>query len=97
VALILAGFGINFVFPTVYYFIARSYAPQIVGKMSGLWAGIGTFGGVLGLYIAGVTVKSQNSYQTTFSLQVLVAVIGFLLTFVLIKLRKAEQAVLTGQ
>jgi xanthine/uracil/vitamin C permease (AzgA family) len=65
--------------------------------MSGLWAGIGTFGGVLGLYIAGVTVKSQNSYQTTFSLQVLVAVIGFLLTFVLIKLRKAEQAVLTGQ
>jgi hypothetical protein len=52
---------------------------------------------VLGLYIAGVTVKSQNSYQTTFSLQVLVAVIGFLLTFVLIKLRKAEQAVLTGQ
>ena len=56
--LILAGFGVQFVMPTIFYFIPRVYPPQMVGKMSGIWMGLGTFGGVLGLYIAGITIKS---------------------------------------
>jgi len=89
--LILAGFGVQFVFPTLYYFIAKAYAPQVVGKMSGIWMGIGTFGGVLGLYIAGVTVKSQDSYHTTLVLQSLAALVGFLLVFGLAAAQKSTQ------
>ena len=90
--LILAGFGVMFAFPTINYLIASSYPPQIVGKMSGLWGGIGSFGGVLGLYIAGLTVKSQGSYHTTLFLQSLVALLGFVLTFVLMALKKRHMA-----
>jgi MFS family permease len=90
--LILAGFGVQFVFPTIYYFIAKAYPPQVVGKMSGIWMGIGTFGGVLGLYIAGVTLKSQNSYHTTLLLQTLSAFVGFLLVFVLAAQKSSSKA-----
>ena len=88
--LILAGYGVMFAFPMIFYMIARSYPAQVVGKMSGLWGGIGSFGGVLGLYIAGVTVKSHGSYNTTLMLQSLVALIGFVLTFVLVGLKKRQ-------
>jgi len=91
-ALILAGFGVQFVFPTIYYFIAKAYTPQVMGKMSGIWMGIGTFGGVLGLYIAGVTVKSQNSYHTTLLLQTVSSFVGFLLVFVLAAAQKSSSS-----
>jgi MFS family permease len=87
--LILAGFGIQFVMPTIYYFVAKAYPPQLAGKMSGLWMGIGTFGGVLGLYIGGVTVKSQSSYHTTLGLQALAALAGFILVFALAAAQKS--------
>lgn len=90
--LILAGFGVMFSFPMIFYMIASSYPPQIVGKMSGLWGGIGCSGGVVGVYIAGLTVKSQGSYHTTLFLQSLVALLGFALTFVLMALKKRQSA-----
>ena len=90
--LILAGYGVMFAFPMIFYMIASSYPPQIVGKMSGLWGGIGSFGGVVGLYVAGLTVKSQGSYHTTLFLQSLVALLGFALTFVLMALKKRRAA-----
>ena len=88
-ALVLAGFGIQFVMPTIYYFVAKAYPPQLAGKMSGIWVGIGTFGGVLGLYIGGITVRSQNSYHTTLTLEALAALAGFLLIFALTAAHKA--------
>jgi MFS family permease len=89
--LILAGFGTQFVMPTAYYCIARVYPPQMAGKMSGIWMGIGTFGGVLGLFIAGITIKSQNSYHTTLVLQSLAALVGFLLALALEPAQKASR------
>ena len=89
--LILAGFGVQFVMPTAYYLIARVYPPQMAGKMSGIWMGIGTFGGVLGLYIAGITIESQNSYHTTLVLQSLAAFVGFLLALALEPAQKASR------
>ena len=88
VTLIFAGYGTQFAITTIWYLVANSYPPQIVGKMSGLWGGIGSFGGVLGLYIAGLTVKSQGSYHTTLYLQSFVALIAFVLTFALFALKK---------
>ena len=92
VVLIFAGFGPPFAISTIFYIIASSYPPQIMGKMSGLWGGIGSFGGVLGLYVAGLTVKSQGSYHTSLYLQSFVALIGFVLTFVLIEMKKRKAA-----
>ena len=90
--LILAGYGIMFFLPMIFFTIASSYPPQIVGKMSGLWGGIGSFGGVLGMYIAGLTIKSQGSYSTTLTIQSLVALLGFVMTFVLAALKKRRLA-----
>ena len=89
--LILAGFGVQFVMPTLYYLIAKVYPPQVAGKMAGIWMGIGTFGGVLGLYIAGITIKSQNSYHTSLVLQSLAALIGILLALALNPAQKASR------
>jgi MFS family permease len=86
--LILAGFGVQIVFPTIFYFTAKSYAPQIVGKITGVWLGIGNFGGVVGLFIAGVTIKSQGTYHTTLMLQSMVALIGFFLVFAMVLAQK---------
>jgi MFS family permease len=77
------------VLPTLYYFVAKAYPPQLAGKMSGIWIGLGTFGGVVGMYIAGVTVRSQNSYHTTLTLQALTALIGFVLVFALSAAQKS--------
>ena len=86
--LIVSGLGVQLVLPTIYYFVAKAYPPQLAGKMSGIWVGIGTFGGVLGVYIAGVTVKSHNSYNITLTLQALTALIGLVLVFALAAAQK---------
>ncbi len=90
-ALILAGFGVQFVMTTIYYFAAKVYAPQVIGKITGIWMGLGTFGGVVGLFIAGITIKSQNSYHTTLVLQSLAALVGFLLVLALQPALKASR------
>jgi MFS family permease len=91
IVLILAGFGVQLTIPTIYYFVARAYAPQVVGIMSGVWMGIGTFGGALGFFVAGVTIKSQNSYYPSLVMQSLTALIGFLLVFALSAAHTAER------
>jgi len=90
--LILSGFGVQFVLPTLYYFVAKAYPPQLAGKMSGIWIGIGTFGGVVGMYIAGVTIRTQNSYRTSLLLEALVALVGFVLVFALAAANKPKPA-----
>lgn len=86
--LVAAGFGVQFALPAIYYFIAHAYPPGMAGKMTGLWTGTGAFGGVLGVYIAGVTVRSRNSYGMTFAIQAAVALTAFLLTYVLMFVRR---------
>jgi len=86
--LVAAGFGVQFALPTIYYFIAHAYPPGMAGKMTGLWTGTGAFGGVLGVYVAGVTVRSRNSYDVTFTVQAAVALTAFLLTHVLMLARR---------
>jgi MFS family permease len=85
ISLILAGFGVQFIMPCVYIFIARSYSHQIVAKMTGLIMGIGTLGGVFGLYISGVTLDLSGNYSLAFTFISLAALAGLILTFVLSK------------
>jgi len=86
--LIICGFGLMFVFPTIYFLIAISYQPQIIGRMSGLWGGIGSFGGVAGTAVAGATIRATGAYHVTLSIQALVAVVSFILVVLLFKARQ---------
>ncbi len=89
IVLILAGFGPQFTIFSIYYFIARSFAPQVVGITTGVWQGIGTFGGAVGLFVAGLTIKSQHSYHTSLIMQSLAALAGFVLVFGMIAAHKS--------
>ena len=89
--LILVGFGIQFTLPTIFYVIARSYAPQFAGIMSGVWVGLGNVGGAVGLAVAGITVKSQNSYHTSLIMESLVALVGFCLVFALSAVQRSSR------
>jgi MFS family permease len=92
IVLILAGFGPQFTIPAIYYFVARSFAPQVVGITAGVWIGIGTFGGTLGLFLAGVTIKSEHTYHISLVLQTLAALAGFVLVFAMIAAHNAQVA-----
>lgn len=87
IALMMAGFGVQFVMPAIYIFISKSYRHQIVGKMTGLWMGIGAFGGVSGLYIAGRTLTLTGTYSIAFTLMSLAALAGLVLSIVMPKLK----------
>jgi|WetSurMetagenome_2_1015567.scaffolds.fasta_scaffold60386_3 MFS family permease len=86
-ALVLAGFGVQFIMPAVYIFIAKSYNHKIMAKMTGLIMGIGTLGGVFGLWVSGVTLDSTGNYSLAFTLISLAALAGLLLTFILSKMK----------
>jgi len=89
IVLIICGYGVMFVFPTIFFLIAITYRPEIIGRMSGLWGGIGSFGGVVGTAIAGATIKSSGTYTTTLTIQSVVAVLGFILVVLLFKARQS--------
>jgi MFS family permease len=87
ISLILAGFGVQFIMPAVYIFIAKSYSHKIVAKMTGLIMGIGTLGGVFGLYISGVTLHLTGNYSLAFTFISIAALVGLIFTFVLSKMK----------
>ena len=87
ISLMMAGFGVQFVMPAIYIFISKSYRHQIVGKMTGLWMGIGAFGGVLGLYVAGKTLTSTGNYSIAFMLMSLAALAGLVISIIMAKLK----------
>jgi MFS family permease len=85
ISLMMAGFGVQFVMPAIYIFISKSYRHQIVGKMTGLWMGIGAFGGVTGLYIAGKTLSFTGTYSIAFTLMSIAALVGIVLSIIMAK------------
>lgn len=86
-SLILAGFGVQFVMPAVYIFIAKSYRHRIMAKMTGLIMGIGTLGGVFGIAMSGVTLDLTGNYSVPYMLISLAALVGLGLTFILHKMK----------
>jgi MFS family permease len=61
--LVLAGIGVEFVFPGMYTYIAKACQLDVVGKMTGLWSGVGAIGGVLGLLLGGIAVNKVGNYS----------------------------------
>jgi MFS family permease len=84
-ALVLAGAGFAIVYPAITVYVAGAYPVSIVGKMLGLWFGIGAFGGAVGLFLGGLAVARFGNYNVAITLISLAGIAGFILLFFLAK------------
>ncbi len=85
VCLILAGVGNAFLYPAIVVFVSTNYPIQIVGKMLGLWMGMGAFGGAAGLFVGGLAVAKFGSYNLGITQTALSAVVGFIFALFLVR------------
>jgi MFS family permease len=77
--LVIAGFFESWVVPTVFAFIALSYPAHIVGKLTGMWFGIGLFGGTIGVIVGATALHHTGNYHTSIIIVGVVALIGVVL------------------
>jgi MFS family permease len=85
VCLTLAGVGVSFLYPAIVVFVSGAYPMHMVGKMLGLWMGLGAFGGAAGLYAGGRAVAWFGNYNSGISLVSLAAVAGFVFALLMTK------------
>jgi len=90
VCLILVGMGNAFLYPAIVVFISGTYPVQIVGKMLGLWFGLGAFGGAAGLFAGGLAVSKFGNYNVSISLVSLAAVVGFVFALFMVRPKNSE-------
>lgn len=90
VCLVIAGVGIQFVYPFIPVVVSKSYPLEMVGKMLGVWLGIGAFGGAAGLFVGGVSVAKTGNYHVAVTLIALSGVVGFIATFAMKRQRGAS-------
>jgi MFS family permease len=83
ICLILAGWGMSFMAPSLSAFIASNYPPAFVGGMMGWWFGFGTFGGAVGTYLAGMATRQWGTFYWALTPISLAACLGLILGFFL--------------
>ncbi|TWJ14162.1 MFS transporter [Geobacter argillaceus] len=81
--LLISGWGIPFMGPSLSAYIAMNYPPGIVGRMIGWWFGFGTFGGAAGLYIGGMTIGRTGNFSVAISMISVASILGALLSLLL--------------
>ncbi|WP_243372667.1 MFS transporter [Geotalea sp. SG265] len=82
-SLLVVGWGIPFMGPSLSAFIAMNYPPQIVGRMIGWWFGFGTFGGAAGLYLGGMSISKSGNFYLAIGMISIASIIGVLLSIFL--------------
>lgn len=92
--LILAGWGVSFMAPSLSAFIAINYPPNLVGSMVGWWFGFGTVGAALGTFLGGVATVRTGSFYWAIVPITLASVVGILLTLML---RPSREAVMESR
>jgi MFS family permease len=80
--LLLSGAGIGILFPMLQSRINEVYDHRIVGRMNGIWLGIGAFGGSAGLAANALALKFTNGYALPITIISAAAAFGLLLCFV---------------
>jgi MFS family permease len=75
--LMLAGLSVQFLAPSFVVLISRSFPITIVGKMTGLCSGLGSFGAPIGVFIAGLSVAKYGNYNGVMTLISLGGLAGF--------------------
>jgi MFS family permease len=83
ICLLLAGLGTQFMSPTIVGLIANTFPPTIAGRMMGFYSGFGTFGGPVGLFLAGMAITKTGNFKLALSITPMACALGFILTFFL--------------
>ena len=81
VCLVFAGSGISVLAAAIPLFVGLNFPPQTLGKVYGIIAGLGNFGGATGLYVTSWAVGAKGGYSFAIVIISLVALVGFLLVF----------------
>jgi len=83
ICLMIAGFGVPFMMPTLSAYVAMNYPPNMVGTITGWCFGFGTFGGALGLFLGGMSIGATGSFNIAITMISLAAIVGLILSFFL--------------
>lgn len=79
--LLIAGWGVPFMNASISACIVSSYPAPMVGRMVGLWFGLGTFGGAVGIYLGGVSIaRTGNFYWAILPISI-AAVVGIVFSW----------------
>lgn len=81
--LLVSGWGIPFMGPSISAFILTNYPPSIVGRMIGWWFGFGTFGGAAGLYIGGMSIGKSGNFYLAIGMISVASILGAVLSLFL--------------
>jgi MFS family permease len=84
-SLLMVALGFQFVMSLMYIYGSTVYPVRVVAQLVGLWFGIGTFGGVIGQKVIPVVAASMGSWSWLFILMAVGAVVGFLVTLIMVK------------
>lgn len=90
-ALFVAGCGMPFMSASVSYYLVSRYPAAIVGRMMGVWYGVGTLGGAMGIYLAGISIiKSGNFHWAILQISI-AAIMGLVFSWLLPVIDTAER------
>ena len=81
--LMIAGWGVPFMNPSISAFVAMNYPPAILGRVIGWIFGFGTLGGALGLFLGGNSIGATGSFSLAITMISLAAIVGIILGFFL--------------
>lgn len=79
IGLFIAGLALAFLNPAAGVFISQTYPEQIVGRVVGLWLGIGAFGGALGVFAGALALHATGTYHLTIEIFTGMAIFALLL------------------
>jgi MFS family permease len=96
VVLTLAGMGNMASFTLIYIVIAKNYPPQIMGKMTAVWMGLGAFGGVIGTQVGGMLVTKTGNYNFFWSTTAVVAAVALIAMWMITEGRAGAAAPASG-
>ena len=74
--LLIAGWGVPFMNASISACIVSSYPAPMVGRMVGLWFGLGTFGGAVGIYLGGISIARTGNFYWAIMPISIVAIMG---------------------
>ncbi|MBP2650450.1 MAG: rane protein, major facilitator superfamily [Firmicutes bacterium] len=85
VALFVAGLAVAFLNPAAAVFVSQAYPEKIIGRVVGLWLGIGAFGGAIGVFAGALALHNTGTFHLTITLFAVVGIVGIILSQILKK------------